>query len=336
METRPHFFFELGWLRDPAAISPGSFPREYFDSRKGAWLNSVLASRVLSVSVQTVAAEMKFKHRVIMTVSMLLAMVILFLVEIRLATIPDSGKTGEEKNGEKVADKEDNMKGPPAGVGDEKAPTLDPRANLPHILINDPRFGLDLGHRGGAERLNQGLNNLLSRLNRTGIQGPPLPPHDLILENLPKQKPFLPDDSNDPFTRLRNESVGPESYKDKINNVAARYQEKKKVLARKISDVVVKRLSDYLDDKLGDVGRVGDEAAVPVKDSPEVAWEIWQKWVKPDYLYPENAFWSDEMNQILTAMATAPITSFGVGHKGTQLKATVMLGEQKTAFKPMR
>ena len=56
----------------------------------------------------------------------------------------------------------------------------------------------------------------------------------------------------------------------------------------------------------------------------------------PDALYPQDAFYSEEMNHILAVMATAPITSFGVGHKGTQLKATAMLGAQRTVFKPKR
>lgn len=74
--------------------------------------------------------------------------------------------------------------------------------------------------------------------------------------------------------------------------------------------------------------------------SPQVAskdpWAIWNDWVVPDYFYPKNSFESEEMNHILATMATAPITSFGLGHKGTQLKATAMLGAQRTVFKPKR
>ena len=284
-----------------------------------------------------------------MTVSMLLAMVILFVVEIRLASIPDSGETKRKgRTGEAVAGSEDAVKGPPAGVNDEKAPTIDPRANLPRVPVGDPRFALGLGlvdlvH--GAREGSKQLEGILSQLNRTGIQGPPrppLPPHNLILENLRKQKPFLPDDGNDPFAQLRNESVGLESNRDLIKKrtIKEKYADLKTNLVRKYSDAVARKLSDALNhddagNKLGDVGHI-NETATPIKNSSEMAWEIWQKWVKPNYLYPEDAFWSDEMNQILNAMATAPITSFGVGHKGTQLKATMMLGEQKTAFKPMR
>ena len=73
---------------------------------------------------------------------------------------------------------------------------------------------------------------------------------------------------------------------------------------------------------------------------PDVAelnpWSIWRGWVEKESLYPPDVFYSDEMNHILNTMATGNITSFGLGVKGTQLKATVMLGEQRTVFKPKR
>ena len=264
---------------------------------------------------------MKFKHRVIMTVSMLLAMVILFLVEIRLAAITGSGEDKQEKTEQKVADEENVVKGPPAK---ERPPSNQNVPNIPY----DPRFGLDMHHRRGEER----LNRLLKRMNRTGVQGPPLP-RDLILENLSKQKPFLTEDRNDRNSHLRNKSMIaeiPELNRDVINR-ALKFKDDG--LAKKLSETL-NQLEDA-SDELGNVDHVRKTAA-PIKARPEVAWEIWHKWVKPEYLYPEEAFWSDEMNQILNAMATAPITSFGVGHKGTQLKAMMMLGKQKTAFKPMR
>ncbi len=66
-------------------------------------------------------------------------------------------------------------------------------------------------------------------------------------------------------------------------------------------------------------------------------WNIWQRWVRQDRLYPEGAFWSDQMNQLLKSMATARITSFGGGdlHIGKQLKIITYLGKQKALFKPM-
>ena len=80
------------------------------------------------------------------------------------------------------------------------------------------------------------------------------------------------------------------------------------------------------------VSRLKVSAEVASRD----AWTIWKDWVQPDFLYPEHSFYSMEMNHILSSMATAPITSFGVGHKGTQLKATAMLADQRTVFKPKR
>ncbi len=65
-------------------------------------------------------------------------------------------------------------------------------------------------------------------------------------------------------------------------------------------------------------------------------WEIWRRWVRQDRLYPEGVFWSDQMNHLLNSMATASITSFDVGYRGTQLKASVLFGKQKAVFKPMR
>ena len=60
--------------------------------------------------------------------------------------------------------------------------------------------------------------------------------------------------------------------------------------------------------------------------------------MRPDSLYPEGVFWSDEMNLILKSLATKPVAEFGVGYKGTQLKASMFLGpeRQRTSFKPMR
>ena len=79
-------------------------------------------------------------------------------------------------------------------------------------------------------------------------------------------------------------------------------------------------------------GEEGEEGGAEGRDP----WKVWQSWVRQDYFYPDDAFWSDEMNSILHAMATYPIMSFDVGHRGTQLKASMFLGEQRTAFKPMR
>ncbi len=78
------------------------------------------------------------------------------------------------------------------------------------------------------------------------------------------------------------------------------------------------------------------EERVPVKVPSNDPWSVWRGWVTADYLYPEDSFNSDEMNSVLAAMAHSRITSWGVGHKGTQLKVTAMLGNQRTVFKPKR
>ena len=78
-------------------------------------------------------------------------------------------------------------------------------------------------------------------------------------------------------------------------------------------------------------------AATEVVLKFEDSWNQWRKWVRQDSLYPEDAFWSPDMTDMLLSLATAPVTSFGLGHKGTQLKATMQLaGGQKAVFKPMR
>ena len=80
----------------------------------------------------------------------------------------------------------------------------------------------------------------------------------------------------------------------------------------------------------------GKMMSVPADVAELNPWAIWRGWVEKDALYPQDMFYSDEMNHILTSMATGNITSFGLGTKGTQLKATAMLGDQRTVFKPKR
>ena len=71
--------------------------------------------------------------------------------------------------------------------------------------------------------------------------------------------------------------------------------------------------------------------------SPTTAWKIWADWVKPDVFYKQKDFWSSNMNSILVALASSPVTQFDLGHRGTQLKATLYLeGGQRTVFKPKR
>lgn len=66
-------------------------------------------------------------------------------------------------------------------------------------------------------------------------------------------------------------------------------------------------------------------------------WKLWHEWVKEESFYPEGAFHSGKMWRVLRAMSETPITKFGVGVRGTQLKASVVLqGGQKAVFKPKR
>lgn len=71
--------------------------------------------------------------------------------------------------------------------------------------------------------------------------------------------------------------------------------------------------------------------------SPSEIWKMWGGWVKPDVFYAPDDFWSSEMTTLIHALATTPITLLELGHRGTQLKATMYLqGEQRTVFKPKR
>lgn len=73
------------------------------------------------------------------------------------------------------------------------------------------------------------------------------------------------------------------------------------------------------------------------KNATFFPWEVWSSWVKPTKLYPVDSFYSPTMNSILSALSTSPITKFGIGYRGTQLKATMYLNKtQRTVFKPKR
>ena len=73
------------------------------------------------------------------------------------------------------------------------------------------------------------------------------------------------------------------------------------------------------------------------RPNPEDPWKVWSKLAKPTVLYPSNGLHSPYMDNILHALATYCVTTFDVGHGGSQLKATMYLhGNQHTEFKPMR
>lgn len=107
-----------------------------------------------------------------------------------------------------------------------------------------------------------------------------------------------------------------------------------------LPDSIRERLKNLHQERTEPSSFVAPEKSVSPIIPDEVAkrdpWEIWEDWVKPNYLYPDDAFWSNEMNHILRTLAMAPITQFGVGYKGTQLKATLMLNKHRTVFKPKR
>ncbi|RUS78169.1 hypothetical protein EGW08_014078 [Elysia chlorotica] len=67
----------------------------------------------------------------------------------------------------------------------------------------------------------------------------------------------------------------------------------------------------------------------PLDTSP---WRLAASWVTPRQIHPENA---KELGAILKAMHEGKITQADVGHRGTQLKLTLVLdGKQKVVFKP--
>lgn len=66
----------------------------------------------------------------------------------------------------------------------------------------------------------------------------------------------------------------------------------------------------------------------------EDPWLTWKEMVSLRTLTPQA---SDGVNSILDALTFRPIVAAGIGYKGTQLKATLLLnGKQKVVFKPMR
>lgn len=66
----------------------------------------------------------------------------------------------------------------------------------------------------------------------------------------------------------------------------------------------------------------------------EDPWLTWKEMVSLRTLTPSA---SDGVNTILDALTFRPIVAAGIGFKGTQLKATLLLnGKQKVVFKPMR
>ncbi len=82
-----------------------------------------------------------------------------------------------------------------------------------------------------------------------------------------------------------------------------------------------------------------DQSIVNKTISHTSPWKVWSSWVQlqPTILVNSNNFYSSEMNSIISALSSYPITKFDLGHRGTQLKTTMFLkGDQQTVFKPKR
>lgn len=98
--------------------------------------------------------------------------------------------------------------------------------------------------------------------------------------------------------------------------------------------------NDFLSNNHRPPRKVLNDLTLPSKPSQpnkkSDPWKVWMGWVTEGHLYPSHVFYSDEMNNILNTMAMAQVTSFGVGIRGTQLKASVMFGAQQAVFKPKR
>ena len=259
-----------------------------------------------------------------MTGSLFLTMSCLFLIGIHLGSPPDTPKRTSTRD----------VQGSPSEKGSIKRPEQDSLLkvgglNFPDVrkLPNVPQSDLRRdGPQGGMDPPKGEdiyMKRLLARMNITKMQGPPI---------------HLPQD-------MRELGNAPERHIAELHRLR-QWREfqlsshNESALQKLPVNLALNNANGVPDGLLNHP--VGPEGAVKMSTHPtpgvkqKSPWVIWERWVKPNYLYPEGAFWSDDMNYIIDTMATAPITSFGLGHKGTQLKATMYLGKQRTVFKPMR
>lgn len=116
---------------------------------------------------------------------------------------------------------------------------------------------------------------------------------------------------------------------DAVTGLSRDEEETEQELSRSRDEVLVAPFTQHAES-------VSEEMPRTTNSVYDVAWRIWREWVEPGHLYPSAAFYSEQMDHILAAMATAPVTSLDVGYKGTQLKASLMLESQRTVFKPKR
>ena len=247
---------------------------------------------------------MKLKQRVIVTGSLFLTMVTLFMIGIHLSW-PGTDLQKEQPRDTVSASKRVPLP-PPTSLSNRRS-KLRYRIEREHYPVPKPpdfaEFAKKMNRSFRSPFSNMSdplLESLQQRLNQSlSMRGPP---------------PRIGNMGNPPSL---NFNVLPDFVREKIRNL---HQEETPPPSSVAAATTV----------------VSHDNVIPDEVAKRDPWEIWQSWVKPNYLYPEDAFWSDEMNHILRTMATAPITQFGVGHKGTQLKATLMLDKQRTAFKPQR
>lgn len=123
------------------------------------------------------------------------------------------------------------------------------------------------------------------------------------------------------FNRINHEAGVLGSYK-RVKRTSESESHKSKSNLKKNAD----SSKDYTKDKNG-----------PTDYEFSDPWQIWSDMVKNRQLTPKENDENDDVGMILEALSYKPIIAAGIGHRGTQLKATLILeGHQRVVFKPMR
>ena len=275
---------------------------------------------------------MKLKQRAIMTGSLFLVMTTLFLVGMLLSSRPEGAE-------ESVGNKEERDKR---------------RIKLPDIPgVRDYIVDQRINNPGNKDR-QAVADALMARYNRS--RGLPVAQRGQLQVGDHINKDKNPDSLRKDWEWDVKRRLQQNPRHDKPSDVLdklPRGAELLNVLAQQRSDKVAKDqfvlpaqkedTSNQFPEGIGKLSpesngviKAGAENESPLREGERDPWQVWHSWVKQDQFYPEDVFWSKEMNSILHAMATYPITLFDVGHKGTQLKASMLLDKQRTAFKPKR
>ena len=250
---------------------------------------------------------MKLKQRALVTGSMFLGMGALFLIGLLLSTRPEN--TPQKDKQRALPD----IPGVPDYVLDER--------------VNNP----------GNEDKVAVVDSLIARHNRS--RGIPDQRKGRNRKNL--------DDLEQARDRKRRLQQKLESFKstDELEKMPRGPELLNELVLQKLSpkdQVALQHQRNITKIRDGELKKEMQDESIDIEyENPLAAgerdpWKVWHSWVKQDHFYPEEAFFSEEMNSILHAMATYPITSFDVGHRGTQLKVSMFFGQQRTAFKPMR